>query len=309
MKGYAVSPFTSARQRKISPFAKALAPLAKAEGFVPTHLPGVRLMHSKTSHPRGPVSYDASIILIAQGRKIGHLGTRTFTYDSRHYLVLSVPLPFECETLGSADEPMLGLSIQVNPTTVTELLLELDAPGAPTGSGSPHAIDATPLTPELSEAALRLARCLHSPVESRILGPQIVREITYHALRGNQGRALRALAAPQCNFHQIARCLRHIHRDYAQTLDVGTLAREAGMSVSTFHTHFKAITAKPPLRYLQTVRLHRARVLIVGGTPVTETARQVGYESASQFSREFKRLFGRTPKEMAHGHLPASLTF
>ncbi len=283
--------------------------MAKAEGFVPTHFPGVRLMHSKASRPRGPISYDASIILIAQGRKVGHLGTRTFTYDPRHYLVLSIPLPFECETVGSVEEPMLGLAIQVDPAMVTELLLELDAPGAPPGSGSPPAIDATPLTPELSEAALRLARCLHSPVESRILGPQIVREITYHALQGGRGEALRALVAPQRNFHQIARCLRQIHHDCAQTFDVGTLARGAGMSVSTFHTHFKAITAKSPLRYLQTVRLHRARVLIVGGTPVTETARQVGYESASQFSREFKRLFGKAPKEMAHGHLPACLTF
>ena len=120
---------------------------------------------------------------------------------------------------------------------------------------------------------------------------------------------MRALAAPQSNFHQIARCLRRIHRNCAQALDVGTLAREAGMSVSTFHTHFKAMTAKPPLRYLQTVRLHKARVLIVGGTPVAETAREVGYESPSQFSREFKRLFGRTPREFARGYPCTSLTF
>lgn len=279
------------------------------EGFVPTHLSDVRLMHSRTARPRGPIAYDASIILIAQGRKVGHLGARTFTYDARHYLVLPVPLPFECETIGSAEEPMLGLAVRVNPVTVTELLLELDAPPAPPGSGLPWAIDAMPLSPALGEAALRLARCLHSPVESRVLGPQIVREITYHALCGGQGAALRALAAPQSSFHQIARCLRRIHRDYAQTFDVGTLAHEAGMSVSTFHTHFKAMTAKPPLRYLQTVRLHKARVLIVGGTPVAETARRVGYESPSQFSREFKRLFARTPKEIAHGYLPASLTF
>ena len=126
MRGRVALSFASIRRRKSSPFAKALAPLAKAEGFVPTHLPGVRLMHSRISRPRGPVSYDASIVLIAQGRKIGHLGTRTFTYDPRHYLVLSIPLPFECETVGSTEEPMLGLAIQVDPATVTELLLELD---------------------------------------------------------------------------------------------------------------------------------------------------------------------------------------
>lgn len=291
---------------KPSPFAKALAGLASIDGFLPTHLPDVRLLHSRIARPRGPISYEASIILLAQGRKIGHLGTRAFTYDASRYLVLSVPLPFECQTIGSAEEPMLGLAVRVNPVTVTELLLELDAP---VGFEAPWAIDSTPTPPELSEAALRLARCLQSPVESRILGPGIMREITYHALRGGQGAALRALASPQSNFHQIARCLSRLHRDYARTFDVGALAREAGMSVSTFHSHFKAVTAKPPLRYLQTVRLHKARVLMVGGTPVAETARQVGYESPSQFSREFKRLFGKTPREIAQGRLPASLTF
>ena len=90
-----------------------------------------------------------------------------------------------------------------------------------------------------------------------------------------------------------------MHFDYAQTLDVGTLAREAGMSVSTFHANFKAVTVKPPLRYLQTIRLHKAQVLMVAGMSVAEAARRVGYESPSQFSREFKRLFGGSPREIA----------
>jgi AraC-like DNA-binding protein len=278
--------------------AELLAELATVEGFVPTCLPNVRLMHSRETHPSAPVSYDPSIVIIAQGRKRGRLGSRTFTYDARNYLVLSVPLPFECETIGTPEEPMLGMAVRVNPATVAELLLELDAP-LPATSGSPRAIDATPLTPELSDAAVRLARCLRSPVEAGILGPQFIREITYRALCGGQGAALRALATPQSNFSQIARALRRIHIDYAQALDVSALAREAGMSVSTFHANFKAVTAKPPLRYLQTIRLHKAQVLMVAGTPVAEAARRVGYESPSQFSREFKRLFGGTPKEVA----------
>jgi hypothetical protein len=230
-----------------------LAGLNTVEGFGPSHLADVRLMLSTETHRNAPVSYDPSIIIIAQGRKRGRLGGRTFTYDLRNYLVLSVPLPFECETIGTAEEPMLGLAVRVNPVAVAELLLEMDSP-APVTSAPLRSIAAVPLTPELNDAAVRLAKCLRSPVEARVLGPSIVREITYHALQGGQSNALRALAAPQSNFGQIARALRRIHADYARTLDVRTLAREAGMSVSTFHANFKAVTAKPPLRYLQTIR-------------------------------------------------------
>jgi AraC-like DNA-binding protein len=137
------------------------------------------------------------------------------------------------------------------------------------------------------------------PIESRILGPAIIREIIYRVLCGKHGDALKALATPRSSFGQIARSLRRIHSDYQQPLSVGLLARETSMSVSTFHANFKAVTAKSPLHYLQTIRLHKAKALIAGGTSVAEAARQVGYESPSQFSREFKRLFGGTPRETA----------
>ena len=192
---------------------------------------------------------------------------------------------------------MLGLSVRVNPATIAELILEEDA--ARTAGDWPQAVNATPLTREMSDAALRLARCLQSPAEARILGPQIVREITYRALGDGQGGALRALAAPQSKFGQIARALRRIHLHFANALDVSSLAREAGMSVSSFHSNFKAVTSNSPLRYLQTIRLHKAQVLMVSGVPVAEAAHRVGYESPSQFSREFKRLFGGTPRELA----------
>jgi AraC-like DNA-binding protein len=286
-----------------------LAGLARAEGFQPTLLPDVRLMYSKGHHPSTPVSYEPSIVIIAQGRKTGRLGTQMFTYDARNYLVLAIPLPFECETVGTSKEPLLGLSVRLNPTTVAEILLETEALAPPTPRGSARAIDATPLTPEMTDAAIRLAKCLSSPAEARILGPQIIREITFRALGEGQGAALRALAAPQSNFGQIARALRRMHLDFAHPLEVATLAREAGMSVSTFHANFKAVTTNSPLRYLQTVRLHRAQVLMVGGTPVAEAARLVGYESPSQFSREFKRLFGGSPREVAGQARAASFTF
>ena len=282
----------------VSPMAGYLRQLASPDGFSPTALPNVFLMRSTKTYPYSAVSYEPSIVLIAQGCKNGRLGDRAFRYDARNYLVLSLPLPFECQTLGTPEEPMLGLSIRVDPATVAELLLKMDAL-PPTAEGSPNAIDSVPVTAELGEASVRLARSLLSPRDAAILGPQTIREIAYHALLGGQGASLRALVTPQSTLGQIARALRRIHADYAETLDVGLLAREAGMSVSTFHAKFKAITAKPPLHYLQTIRLHKAQVLLVAGETVSAASRRVGYESASQFSREFKRLFGGTPKEVA----------
>jgi AraC-like DNA-binding protein len=276
-----------------------LSELATEEGFLPTVLPDVRLMHSKGKYPPSPVVYEPSIVIIAQGYKRARLGDSTFVYDSRNYLVLSVPLPFECETVGTSTKPMLGLAIRVSPIAVAEILLEWDTPWPP-ASFLPRAIDASPLTSELADASLRLAKCLQSSVESRVLGPAIIREIIYRVLCDKHGDALRALATPRSNFSQVARSLRRIHADYHQHLDVTSLAREASMSVSMFHANFKAVTSKSPLHYLQTIRLHKAQALIGGGIPVAEAARKVGYESPSQFSREFKRLFGRTPNEIAN---------
>jgi AraC-like DNA-binding protein len=279
-----------------SSLVTVLSELVTEEGFLQTVLPDVRLMHSKGTYPPTPVVYEPSIVIIAQGYKRAQLGGSTYIYDSQNYLVLSVPLPFDCETVGTSTRPMLALAIRVSPVAVAELLLEWDTP-QPT-SFLPRGLETSPITPELTDAALRLAKCLQSPVESRVLGPAIIREIIYRVLCDKPGDSLRALASPRSNFSQIARSLRRIHSDYHQHLDVASLAREASMSVSTFHAYFKGVTSKSPLHYVQTIRLHKAQALIAGGIAVAEAAHQVGYESASQFSREFKRLFGRTPKEI-----------
>ena len=274
-----------------------LAALAKSEGFLPTSLPDVRLLHSRGKHPSRPIVYEPSIVIVAQGSKRGWLGNRTFVYDAQNYLVLSLPLPFECQTTGTPEKPMLAICIRVSPLVVADLLLGADPPMR-SNVELPRSIDATPVTPDLLDAAVRLARCLNSPPEDRVLGPQLIREIIYRALCGKRGDALRALATPQSTVSQIARSLRRIHLDFAQPLTVDDLAREASMSISTFHANFKDVTTKPPQRYLQTIRLHKAQAIIAGGTSVAEAARQVGYVSPSQFSREFKRLFGGSPKEV-----------
>lgn len=278
--------------------ATQLGELAHGQGFSASRLPGVKFMRSTRHVPRSPVAYEPSIVIIAQGRKTGHLGGRRFVYDANHYLVLSVPLPFECETEGSSDEPLLGVSIAVTPALVGDLLLQIGQ--APRNRTPPLAIQATALSEALFEATVRLLECLRTADDARILGPQIVREITYRVLQGDLGQNLRALASPHSHFGQISRVLHRIHTDYARAHDLPTLAREAGMSVSTFHEHFKAVTARSPLQYVKNVRLHKARMLMVHeGLNAGTAAERVGYESASQFSREFKRFFGGSPASVA----------
>lgn len=286
--------------------ASLLADLATGQGFSGSRIAGVKFMRSDRHVPPTPVTYEPSIVIVAQGRKAGRLGEKTFVYDANHYLVLTAPLPFECETFGTPENPLLGLSIAVTPALVAELLVQIEA--APSGvDARPQAIEHALVDAALSDAAVRLLECLHSADDARILGPQIIREITYRVLTGPLGANLRGLAAPQSHFGQITRVLNRLHADYARNHDVETLAREAGMSVSTFHAHFKSVTASSPLQYLKTIRLHKARMLMVhDGLGAAGAALQVGYESASQFSREFKRHFGGAPVEVA-SRLRASL--
>jgi AraC-like DNA-binding protein len=273
----------------------SLSELVRGQGFFPSRLPGVNFLRSTLHIPRSPIAYEPSIVIIAQGRKTGYLGGKKFVYDANNYLVLTVPLPFECETEGTLEAPLLGISIGVSPATVAELLMQIEQ-SEPANDSYPQAVQVGVLDDALSSACARLLECLSSANDARILGPQIVREITYRVLLGEMGHSLRTLAAPHTHFGQISRVLNRIHANCARSYDIGALAREAGMSVSTFHAHFKAVASSSPLQYLKNVRLHKARMLMVHeGANAGTAASRVGYESASQFSREFKRLFGNGP--------------
>ncbi len=250
-------------------------------------------MRAVVSTLRRPIVYTPRIVVIAQGHKRVYLGDKAFVYDPDHLLVLSVPMPLECETTASLEEPLLGLSIGVDPIVVGELLLDM----GDTANGEPASyVSSSAFNEEVVDAAVRLAQVLGSPVDCRILGPQIVREIVYRVLTGEQGDVLRLLTSHPSRHGQIARVLRRIHQDYASELDVASLAREANMGVSTFHHAFRDATATSPVQYLKRIRLHKARALLLtDGLNAQDAARRVGYASPSQFSREYRRMFGISP--------------
>lgn len=278
-----------------------LGQLVPTESVTPSMLKGVRFFRISSPSPRTPMDYEPSILILAQGQKRVFLGEEAYTYDAFNYLVLSVPLPLECETTASPEEPLLGLFIGVDPSSVGELLLEMDDIRHLPES-LPRGIYSSPLTGELADATIRLLETLSSPRDGRILGPMVVREILYRVLSGEQGGALQALAYRNGRFFQIARVLKKIHGSFDGDLEVKTLASDAGMSISTFHANFKAVTNSSPLQYIKSVRLHKARSLIAQeGLNANTAAIRVGYESPSQFSREFKRFFGTTPAKDSVG--------
>jgi AraC-like DNA-binding protein len=277
--------------------ASLLGEIAVEEGLQPTRIEGVHVFKGSKSVPRAPMVYRPHIIVVGQGRKRAYLGGKVYTYDPANYLVLAVPLPAECDAEAEPGKPILMVNIDVDATLVGEMLLEIDDSSAPP-SGTPRGISSTPMTAELGGSVIRLLECLKCPTDSRLLGRQMVREVVYRVLRGEQGGALRALASRDDHFTRISRVLRHIHAEYPKPLDVEELARRAGMSVSIFHHHFKLVTASSPLQYIKRIRLDRAKALMtLDGYNAGSAARAVGYESASQFGREFKRLFGVTPLE------------
>lgn len=272
-----------------------LAPLVAQDGYTPTPLPAVTLMALHRPCGRTPLLYEPSLILVAQGHKIGYLGDREIHYGPGEYLVQTLPLPFECETHASAEAPLLGMAVRLDPALLGELVTAMGE-GGEEDEAAPVPMASVTLTEGMRGAAVRLLRTLHDPAELAALGELRVRDLVFEALKGEQGPALRALVRHQGHYSRIVQVLSHLHAHYAQEVSVEALARQASMSPSTFHQHFKAITQCPPLQYLKRLRLIKAQQLLIQENGnVNQAAEAVGYRSVSQFSRDYKRYFGASP--------------
>lgn len=282
-------------QQKTVQLLKTLAP---QEGYNLTALPDVRILRSDRPLARTPVLYDPGIVIVCQGSKRGFFGDQVYLYDEQHYLAVAVPVPFTMETAASAEHPLLAIYLHLDFSVATELLLQLEQQDVAFESQAAQSMMSSPMDQTLRETVLRFLTTLNHPLDAKMLGPALVRELYYRVLTGAQGSALRAALTLQGQFGKVGKALSHIHAHYAQPLTLGQLAALAGMSVPTFHTHFKSITNQPPMQYVKSVRLHQARMLMVRQEMTSAAAcHAVGYESASQFNREFKRLFGLPPAE------------
>ncbi len=286
----------------MSQLAELMQQFDLAEGFSESRLPGVRFFKALQTIPRCPLIYDPGICIVVQGNKIGYLGDKSFSYDANNYLVTSVTMPFECATFANPDEPLLGLYIDVDLPLLHELIAQLGQNHEFTVHNDtrlPCGIGPAPLEAEMVDAIGRLLKCLQSETETLVLGSGLLREILFRALAGKQAHVLYTLAAHNSHLGRVARALKLIQRDYAARLNVERLAQQAHMSSSAFHRAFKEVTSDSPLQYLKKIRLCKARDFILqDGMKAYVAADRVGYESASQFSREFKRYFGQSPAEM-----------
>jgi AraC-like DNA-binding protein len=266
------------------------------EGTMSTAVPGLHL--HRITCPDGPHhSLQMPIFaVIAQGSKRLLVGSEVYEYDPLHYLVSSVDLPVIGKVAVShPSEPYLGLRLDLDIEDIDALIRDVDLPPSPHHEAS-RGLYVNRIGDSLLDGVLRLLRLLETPTDIPILAPMVKREILYRLLMNGQGAALRQLAMKDSHTHRIARAIRLLREQYARPLRIEDLARHAHMSPSSFHHHFKAVTAMSPLQFQKQLRLQEARrMMFMSDTDVAVVAHQVGYESASQFSREYSRLFGTAP--------------
>jgi AraC-like DNA-binding protein len=261
-----------------------------------TDIPGVTLHRRTAPTAQCPMTYQPSVTVIAQGRKRVDLGRNTFIYDASRFLLTSVDLPVVSRVIEASEEvPCLALVLRLEMPVVRELLGREEIQVAAAPSDSP-AMATGGTTVEFLSACCRLMDLLDTPQDIPFLGGLIQREIIYRILRGPEGARLRAIATLGEKSHRTAKAIAWIRANYAKPLRVEDLAEMAGMGVSTLHHHFRVLTAMSPLQYQKQLRLQAARGrMLMDGLDAASAAFEVGYESASQFNREYSRFFGQPP--------------
>jgi AraC-like DNA-binding protein len=247
---------------------------------------------------------EPTLAVVAQGVKDTTLNGRTFTYGAGQFLVVSVDLPVTGHiTVGSADEPFLAFVLELHPERIAALLLET----APAAAPQPEVLDAVPAglavsdaSPALLDAIGRMLALLDAPADAAALAAGIEREVLWRLVTGPQGATVRQIGLADSRLAHLARAIRWVRNHYDETLRVEELAALATMSVSSFHRHFRAVTSMTPIQFQKEIRLHEARArLLAEPGDVAGVGFAVGYDSPSQFSREYRRLFGRPPSRDA----------
>lgn len=272
-----------------------IARAVPADGTVEP-LKGIRLNHFSGPTEPLPRVWEPSLGVVAQGSKELYLGEELYRYDPYHYCLGTVELPVVSHVVeASPERPYLSLSLKLDPTLVGSVMLDTGYT-APRSQAEAKAINVSLVDANLLDAVVRLLRVLDSPTEVPFLAPMIMREIVYRLLLGNQGDRLRHIAILSGYTSPIATAIEQLRTNFDESLRVDDMAQELGMSVSGFHHNFKAVTGFSPLQFQKRFRLQEARRLMLNEQlDAASAGYQVGYDNASQFSREYKRLFGLPP--------------
>lgn len=266
-------------------------PSAIRDLFLVRHEENIRSMPT-LAHP--------ALCILAQGSKAVHLGEERYVYDPLHYMVVSVAMPISGVYLdASPDNPSLGIRLDIDPAEINNLIADAGPMGVPTASGRGLFVER--LDPQLLDALIRLIRLLDTPKDIPVLAPLIRREILYRLLRGKQGHRLYEIAMANSQTHRVCQAIQWLNDHYDKPLRIEDLAREVNLSVSALHHRFKSVTSMSPLQYQKQLRLQEARRLMLNdGLEAAVAGYRVGYESPSQFSREYSRLYGAPPlRDMA----------
>jgi len=276
--------------------ARKIAFFIGAKERLITDVPGLLLARRTAPTVPATATYEPSLAVVAQGRKRATLAGTTFIFDESRYLLTSLDLPVICNVIeASEDVPYLCFVLKLEIPVVRELLSreEIQAPAV---TSDDPAMATGETTAELLDACCRLVDLLNTPQDIPFLSGLIQREIIYRILRGPEGARLRAIATLGDQSHRTAKAIAWVRANYAKPLRVDDLAKIAGMGISTLHHHFQALTAMSPLQYQKQLRLHAARErMLIDGLDAASAAFEVGYESASQFNREYSRFFGQPP--------------
>jgi AraC-like DNA-binding protein len=277
--------------------ARRIAAYAPHDGVFNLSIPGLHAsrysrIHTDCVH----ALHLPALCIIVQGAKSVIVGEEVYEYDTTRVLVFSVALPVAAQvTQASYSEPYLGFRLDLDPHKVAELVLKVFPQGLPPVPER-RAVYVTPLDPSIVNAATRLMECLAQPADVELLAPLVVDEILIRLLRSRIGPRVAQMGFGESSVHRLAKAISWLRANYAQPMKVEGLADLAHMSVSSFHEHFKSVTAMSPLHYQKVLRLQEARRLMLSAMMDASTACQrVGYLSASQFSREYSRFFGSAP--------------
>jgi AraC-like DNA-binding protein len=251
--------------------------------------------YSKPSQPNHGV-YEPSICVVAQGAKVVHFGNERLRYDSANYLLISLDVPVVSQVVeATPQKPYLALKLELEATQIASVMVESGvAPGR--NDASVKSMDVSVLQEDLLDAFVRLISLLDNADDYRVVAPMVIREIIYRVLKSEQGARLRQMAVFGGHTHRITKAVEKLRNRFAESLSIEDLAHELGMSVSSFHQHFRTATSMSPLQFQKLLRLQEARrLLLVEDLDASSAAVRVGYDDTSQFTREYKRLFGDPP--------------